>query len=131
MRTSVLLLTALLVLTGCGTFGSSPKSEAPNVGLYDPTGEGGDAALLTGRLETTSECFYVNTGETRYLPVFPRGSAETENGALIYRGESFKKGDEVSLTGGEVPPDAAAIAEAEIPTCTDKNVAYWIVAQDG
>ena len=56
----------LAVVAACGGQGGVPEG----VATYDPHGDGGNAALLTGTLAHESDCFYVDTAEgDRFLPV--------------------------------------------------------------
>jgi hypothetical protein len=118
----------IVVLTGCSAEpGPEPElSNAPgNVATYVPVGEGGNMALLEGRVYQTDPCIAVEDRfGTQYVPVFPVKSVTSIDGVPSANGVLLVDGADVSLAGGWVPN---ASDEMDIPEGCDGDL--WIVSQ--
>ncbi|MDC7123488.1 hypothetical protein OMK64_18305 [Cellulomonas fimi] len=76
-RGGTLLATGfVLVATACGDPSARPTESATDVALYEPTGPGGDDALLAGVLDRVDGCVVVRMDEpaTLVVPVLPVGA---------------------------------------------------------
>ncbi|MFD2338723.1 hypothetical protein FGG90_15565 (plasmid) [Clavibacter tessellarius] len=61
-----------------------------------------DMAIAAGTLTTEGECLTLSDGT---IPIFPKATTEWKSSVLTYSGAEYKVGDEIELTGGEVPRD--------------------------
>lgn len=131
MRLGVLV--AALMLSGCAD--ESPGSGSSRVdvqfGTYVATGEGGDAAELSGKLITRGGCFLVKTGTMTYLPLFPADHVTAPDAqTLVYDDQTFRVGETITLGGSATPPDSAVLNKATLPDCKGTSLDYWTVAQN-
>ena len=125
---ALLVVMAAMSLAGCSGEGSDDEG----VAVYEPYGEGSDAALLEGQLDIEPNCVYVVHPESnvRHLPVFPADEVERDGSVLTYGEASYEDGDEISLGGGGVGgtwPDADD--GYSVPDECDLTVRAFIVGQ--
>jgi major membrane immunogen (membrane-anchored lipoprotein) len=52
-------IAAAALLTACGSSTPPTRADGVEVATYEPTGEGGDAALLSGTVEHDSGCLKI------------------------------------------------------------------------
>jgi hypothetical protein len=117
----------LLVLSGC----SEDDDPLDRVATYEPEGEGGDSALLTGIVVLEGGCFYVEVPRgDRLLPLFPDDTVEINGDTLSYHELEYTAGDELSLGGGRLPPGSEVARQASIPDGCDTDLDLWVVSQD-
>ncbi|MEJ5868490.1 hypothetical protein WDV85_12165 [Pseudokineococcus sp. 5B2Z-1] len=117
---SVLVVVAAAV-SSCGVSTPEPREDGLAVAYYEPTGTGGDGALLTGVVEDLGGCLVVQgddiDGEEPYVPVFATNDSTareiTQGTAVDLRG-----GAPGVLAGDWAYPDACPAAGP-----------YWVVAQ--
>lgn len=86
---------------------------------YAPRGEGGDSALLAGRVVDDHGCLRIrhDVDQSLVTPAFP---SDSDAGSL-------RPGREVELAGGQ---SAGLPPEATVPgPCADSDAPYWIVAE--
>lgn len=120
---------ALLCAAGAACSAGTSDEIADHVGTYEPTGEGGDGALLEGTVRLEDGCLYVeaSTGE-RFLAYFPEDEVEWSDRGLRFGGSTYGSGDSIALSGGTssatrpVPPDCRERFEA---------LTQWTAAQSG
>jgi hypothetical protein len=126
----VLLGSALACLagTGCTADGSeNAAAVAEHVATYEPSGDGGDGALLEGTVLVVDGCLVVKQDVGgRYLPFFPAGEVEWSDGSLRYGGRSYWDGDAIALGGG-----ASGASKPMPASCGElADLTRWMVAQD-
>lgn len=113
---------AVVVLTSCGS-----PSDVSGLATYEPTGDGGDGALLEAQVVLTDGCVYVEQDGRRMLPIFPDDQVERGTGEqLTYHGETYEDGDRIALGGGgtDRPFEGASVPDG----CAD-DLPVWVVAQ--
>lgn len=116
-------------LTSC-----APSVEPPpavHAATYDAQGEGGDGALLIGKVSHAGSCLTVETRAGPVLPLFPADEISNEEEHIMFRGELLREGEQVSLGGGE-GMNLASFREqtiVEIPHTCNVDVPFWVVSQ--
>ncbi|WP_299932414.1 hypothetical protein [uncultured Nocardioides sp.] len=129
----IMMLAAALMLSGCaGSPGSGPSSQVEaHFGTYEATGEGGDAAELSGKLVVRGGCFLVDTDTMTYLPLFPTDHVTApDKETLVYDDQTFRVGETISLGGSATPQDSAVLESAIVPECNGVSSDFWTVAQN-
>jgi len=133
-RTSRPLMCLTLALLAGALSSCSPGVEPPSqlhAATYEAQGQGGDAALLAGRVSYTGSCLTISTDSGSVLPIFPADEVSADAGRVVFRGQLLRPGDQVSLGGGE-GVDLASFREqsiVEIPDTCDVDVPFWVVSQ--
>jgi hypothetical protein len=123
------VMLALLCAAGAGCSEEKSYEVSRHVGIYEATGEGGDAALLEGTVQLDDGCFFVeaSTGE-RFLVYFPEDEVEWSDEGLRYAGSPYGTGDSIALGGGGSSDSLPVPSE-----CRERFAALrqWTVAQSG
>ena len=117
-------LAAVLALLVLALVWATKDTPPVTAAIYHPNPD--DAhhdALLVGILERTPSCITVVAEGQTWTPIFPSDDVRLRHDAVVYRGEEFRNGDEMSLGGGEA---VSVPAGARIPS--DCPGRYWVVA---
>ena len=124
---AVSLTIVLPMLAACA--GAEPEGEALVIDFatYEPTGTGGDSALLEGTLADRGGCLVIEdaTGGD-VLPVWPSNRVSASStGGLRLMGADYELGDTIAVGGG-----FAERLEAKIPeSCTALALQLFLVSQ--
>ncbi|SDH85500.1 hypothetical protein SAMN04489720_2614 [Agrococcus jejuensis] len=111
VATIIVAVLACGLLAGCG----GSDAEAPTVARYEPSGEGGDAALLGGVVRIEHGCLVIESDGALHLPIF----ATTD-----VRPDGWEDGDAVELGGGFAPGVDATVPDA----CAGLGLDRFVVA---
>lgn len=113
-------IAATTLLTACGSGTAPTRADGVEVATYEPTGEGGDAALLSGTVEDDGGCLKVRDsyGDVAYVPVFASNDRRARN---------LELGSTVELGGGEVSVTGDDFEG--FPDSCPQDGPLWIVAQ--
>ncbi|WP_299037440.1 hypothetical protein [uncultured Pseudokineococcus sp.] len=118
-RGAALVLVA--ALAGCGESAPTTREDGLAVAYDEPTGGGGNSALLTGVVEDLDGCLVVQQDgggqEEPYVPVFPSNDSTARD---------VTEGSTVELGGGWTPE---LDADADIPDACPTDGPFWVVAQ--
>lgn len=98
----LILLVMIVVLFGLSSCGFISANDSPiTVVTYQPSGPGGDAALLEGVLATRSGCLVVEQDNGIVVPFFPKSKVRyTSDGGVRLFGTNYGLGDTASFGGG-------------------------------
>ena len=102
-RSALIRMTAVVVvLFTCGSCAYLSAVESPiTVVTYQPSGPGGDDALLEGILATLNGCLVVQQVDGVVVPFFPENKVRyTRDGGVRLFGTNYSLGDTVSFGGG-------------------------------
>ena len=128
------LALAVLTLAGCAAEGRGPMPGTTPADLpfatYERTGEGGDAALLTGTLELRDGCVVVAADVADpVVPVLP-STAEWDavEQVVVVEGHRFAMGSVVAWGGGFT---TGAPAVARRPSTCPQGAEYFLASDLG
>ncbi|MEJ5946364.1 hypothetical protein WDZ17_13785 [Pseudokineococcus basanitobsidens] len=118
---SFVLLVIAAAVSSCGVSTPEPREDGLAVAYYEPTGNGGDDALLTDVVENVDGCLVVEgddiAGEEPYVPVFATNDSTAHD---------ITQGTTVDLGGG-----APGVLDGDwaYPDACPAAGPYWVVAQ--
>jgi hypothetical protein len=121
---------ACVLLAGLAACGAPALPKSGPVAVYEPTGEGGDSALLEGRLTQRDGCVVIESSgpTTISVPLFPRRATWSDEG-LSFSGRHYPSGAQVAVGGGYSGRPLATSDARYVPAaCGDLDV--FVVHQD-
>lgn len=82
---------------------------------------------ITGVIERLDGCVYLQSGTTRYVPVFPAGLAEWDGKVLVFDGQTVTAGGEITLAGSEGVYSAEG--DVQLPPACDASAPLFLAGQ--
>jgi len=82
---------------------------------------------ITGMIERVDGCVYLQSGTTRYVPVFPAGLAEWDGKVLVFDGQTVTAGGEITLAGSEGVYSAEG--DVQLPAACDATAPLFLAGQ--